>query len=118
MSSALPSAIVKEGTSGQTETIDALHPTSSAQLGRTLDEVPQSDKSNDVGPPALPQTSEALDVPPTSATTSLLVDGGKTEDPRHVTPQLEVDSTQVDARTQAMRRRRARRGGGEGEGVA
>ena len=96
------STIVKETVGGKVEVIDPLHPTSAKQLGRTLDEVAPSDKSNDVGGHS-DVADAALDVPPTAAATSLLVDGGKTEDPRaSPVASLEVDPSKADPHTQAM----------------
>ena len=87
-------SITKESaTTGRVAEIDTLHPTSEAQLGRTLHEVSDADKSNAVTSDdgSHPLTNhdqvrgidkELLDVPSTAAATDKLVDGGKTADPR------------------------------------
>ena len=83
-------SIVKENTAGRVELIDPLHPRSTKDLGRELEEVSADSKDNSLtdgdGPTVAGEQKDVLDVPPTAAATELLVDGGKTADPRHVSP--------------------------------
>ena len=106
------SSIVKESVNGREERIDPLHPRTSAQLGRDLAEVPPVDKSNEVGgatASAGSGTPDELEVPATAAATGLLVDGGKTQDPRASSSsspgsslEVDVSTSQADPKTQAM----------------
>ena len=86
-------SITKESVIGRVDEIDTLRPSSDRQLGRSLNELSPEDKSNSVRSEEngrlLTNThqvhgveKELLDVPSTAASTELLVDGGKTADPR------------------------------------
>ena len=86
-------SITKENVIGRVDLIDTLQPSDDKQLGRTLNELSHTDKSNSVtredSGRLLTNThqvrgveKELLDVPSTAASTELLVDGGKTADPR------------------------------------
>ena len=87
-------SITKQSAVGRVDEIDPLHPRSDAQLGRSLDELSALDKSNATSEATgRPLTStqqvrgvekELLAVPSTAAATELLVDGGKTADPRMI----------------------------------
>ena len=71
-------SITKETVRGKVELIDPLNPANEKQLGRHLDELHSSAKKNVLDH----DETKSLEVPATAAATELLVDGGKTADPR------------------------------------